>query len=339
MRITALTSASFEDAALAFLETRRPYIAPKTYHEYRLSIKPLAKFFGALRLQDITADDIRKYQRDRMKECGPFAINHETSLLQQMLKRIGRWPEIASDFQPLPLPKGLRGRALRDEERARLLRIAGTNPNWQAAYLFATISVNTGMGPKEVSTLRLRDVDLELQTATVQPGGAKNVHRIRKVPLNSEALKAMRDAVKRAHKLGSVNPDDYVFPFRINRKLFDPMRYQTTFKTAWLKLVAAAGLQGFRLYDLRHHFATTSLEHGTPPEILEDIMGHLGRQMMKIYNHPRMEAKRKAVEMHCRQPEPKKKPARGVIPVTADQEELAKQLIALAGKLLKRNAR
>jgi hypothetical protein len=28
-----------------------------------------------------------------LETCGPFAINHECSVLQQMLKRIERWPE------------------------------------------------------------------------------------------------------------------------------------------------------------------------------------------------------------------------------------------------------
>jgi DNA-binding CsgD family transcriptional regulator len=57
------------------------------------------------------------------------------------------------DYQALPLPKEKRGRALSDSERERLLRVAQSNPNWEAAYLAAGISVNTTAGPKETASL------------------------------------------------------------------------------------------------------------------------------------------------------------------------------------------
>jgi integrase len=88
------------------------------------------------------------------------------------------------DYQPLPLPKEKVGRVLSDEERERLLRVAGSNPNWEAAYLFAMISVNTGAGPKEVASLRLKDVDWQREEIHIPPHGAKNVTRIRPIPLN-----------------------------------------------------------------------------------------------------------------------------------------------------------
>src|SRR5579872_2584902 len=184
MRTLQLGQLVFKSAADGWLETRKPYLSPKTIHEYELNIKTLSAFFGEVRLPEITADMLRAYQRIRLTQCGPFAINHECSVLQQMLKRIGKWPEIAPDYQPLPLPKEKRGRALRDEERAKLLRVANSRESWKAAYLFAVISVNTSAGPKETMTLRLKDIDLGERILTVQPGGAKNVHRLRRIPLN-----------------------------------------------------------------------------------------------------------------------------------------------------------
>jgi hypothetical protein len=86
------------------LDSRRPFISKKTTHEYGLNIRTLSVFFGEMRLEEITADQVRAYQKARMTQCGPFSINHECCVLSQMRKRIGKPFE---DYQPLPLPKGI----------------------------------------------------------------------------------------------------------------------------------------------------------------------------------------------------------------------------------------
>jgi hypothetical protein len=62
----------FPEAAETWLETRRAYISAKTFHEYTLNIKTLSAFFGEMRLQEISADQIRAYQNMRGETCGPF---------------------------------------------------------------------------------------------------------------------------------------------------------------------------------------------------------------------------------------------------------------------------
>jgi integrase len=298
-----LRDTAFGRAAEAWLESRRPFLAPKTMHEYGMNIRTLAAFFGKVQLPEITADHIRAYQRARMASCGPSAINHETSCLQQILKRIGRWPEIAADFQPLPLPKTNRGRALSPEEYERLFRTAPQSAEWLAAYLFAVISVNTTAGPKEVATLRLGDVELTPndEKIRIQPEGAKNSYRVRVIPLNEQTLTAVKAALDRAHECGSNKVDHYLFPFREKRNHYDPTRHQTTFKTAWREMIAAAGISGLRMYDLRHHAITTLLEDpDASEETVETIAGHISHRMKKRYSHVRMQAKRAALAVLVR---------------------------------------
>ncbi len=295
-----ITQALFQEACEAWLESRRPYISEKTHYEYKLNIKTLSSFFGELRLQEIDGDLVRAYQRMRQTTCGAFTINHECGLLCQIRKRIG---QPLGDYQPLPLPKEQRGKVLSDEQRARLLRVAASNPKWQAAYLFTCISVNTSAGPKETATLRLKDVDLDQDLIRIQPHGAKNVHRIRTIPLNDESAAAVRMAVARARELGASAPDHFLFPFRTrgsnrHHAVYDPTRHQTSFKTAWLALRAEAQLPDFRMYDLRHHAITALLENPeVSEETVEDIAGHVSRRMKKRYSHIRMEHRRAAVNV------------------------------------------
>jgi integrase len=285
---------------------RKPYISAKTFHEYQLNIATLKKKFGIFRLTEIDADMIRKFQRERMLEgCGPSGINHECSVLQQMLKRIGRWSEIAPDYQPLPLPKTQPGRIITETEKQRLFRIASSNSEWQAAYLFAVLSVNTTAGPKDVATLRMKDVDPEHRLLIVQPEGAKNIHRTRPVGLNAESLPAAEMALQRARRCGASEPDHYVFPFRIHRNLWDPTRHQTTFKTAWKKTTEAAQLAGLQMYDLRRTGITNLLSN---PEISEEttikIAGHVDRKMLKRYSYVRLDKIREAVDLLVAKPKP-----------------------------------
>lgn len=327
MRVSALTQLAFRAAAETWLETRRPYLAPKTFHEYGMNIKTLSAFFGEMRLPEITGDQIRAYQRMRMATVGASGINHETSCLQQMLKRIGHWPEIAADFQPLPLPKANRGRALSPDEYDRLFRVSSQNANWYAAYLFAVISVNTTAGPKEVATLHLADVEEDL--IHVNPDGAKNAYRVRTIPLNEPAQQAILAARARAQELGSYLPSHYLFPFRLRRNHYDPARHQTTFKTAWREMIEAANLPRLRMYDLRHHAITVLLEN---PEIsdqtAEDIAGHISARMKRRYAHIRIEARKQAVMalIHGAERTAKKPPQ------SATGEELLKALAALLKK-------
>lgn len=337
MRIAALTQCPFLEAAEAWLESRKPFLSPKSHHEYTLNIKTLAKYFGELKLPEITSDEIRAYQRMRMQTVGASTINHECSVIQQMLKRIGRWPEVGLDYQPLPLPKEKRGRALSDEEFDRLFRAAQSSPNWYTTFLFAVISVNTTAGPKEIATLRLKDITLsdELQEIRVQPEGAKNKHRIRRIPLNDAARPAVEAALKRAKMEGSVAPDNYLFPFRIKRNCYDPTRHQTTFRTAWREIRTAANLHGLRMYDLRHHAITSLLEDpNVSMETAEAIAGHIPGEMKKRYSHIHMKAKQQAVMALIHRAQiphstKKKEPSRNV---AAELVDLLAQLLKTQGK-------
>jgi integrase len=329
-----LTQLPFAKACEAWLESRRSYISAKTYYEYSLNIKTLKAFFGELRLPEIDGDLVRAYQRMRQQKCGAFAINHECNLLCQIRKRIGM---PLTDYQPLPLPKEVRGRALSEEERLRLFRIAASNPQWQAVYLAGLISINTSAGPKETMTLRMKDIDLVRGTIRIQPNGAKNVYRIRTIPLNKEARRAVEAAMERAKQFGSTEPNHYLFPFRVGKgDTYDPERHQTTFKTAWLALRDKAQLHGLRMYDLRHHAITSLLENpDISEETVEDIAGHVSRRMKKRYSHIRMEYKRAAVDAILSV----KKPVQSERRTRNRHEELdvkaVQNLVQILGKLLK----
>jgi integrase len=296
MRVSALTTLAFQAAAETWLETRRPYLSPRTYSDYASYVRILNAFFGEMRLTEIGPDHIRAYQRMRMARAGASCINKECSVLQQMLKRIGRWPEIEANYQPLPLPKESPHRALTPQEEDRLYRIGTTNPNWDVAYCAFVLSINTTCGPGEIRHLRRVDIDFENHTMRVQPEGAKNEARIRVIPLNQSALRAIEYLWQRAETLGSTGPHHYVIPFRLKKGTYDPDRPAKGWRYALNEMLVTAGLD-ISGYSFRHHAITKLLENPkVSDETAEAIAGHISARMKKRYSHTRIEVKRAAVE-------------------------------------------
>jgi integrase len=283
----------FPSVATSWLESRRLHLSAETLRNYGQYIKSLSAFFGDARLHSISGDRIRAYQQARATVAGPSYVNKELCLVQQIKKRAGL---PTHDYQPLPVRGDSCGRVLSEPEYRALFAAAKSKREWEAAYLFARLSVNSTCGPSEVRTLRRMDVDLERATIRVQPQGAKNQHRIRTIPLNADALDAVKEAWERAGGLGACLPEHYLFPFRLKRDQWDPTRPQRSFKKAWAQITKAAGLTGLRMYDLRHDALTKLLEDPeTSEETVEAIAGHISHKMKKRYSHIRIEARRDAV--------------------------------------------
>ena len=70
-----LGSMLFPEAAKAWLLTRRDHIAPRTYLDYGRHIETVSRCFRNVRLDEITGDMLRDYQRRRRQTVGPGMIN------------------------------------------------------------------------------------------------------------------------------------------------------------------------------------------------------------------------------------------------------------------------
>jgi len=77
---------------------------------------------------------------------------------------------------------------------------------------------------------------------------------------------------------------------------FDPTTPLGSWKKAWSKLTAKAGLSGLRFHDLRHHSITELAESGASEQTIKAIAGHVSERMLARYSHIRLEAKRTALE-------------------------------------------
>jgi integrase len=297
----SLLKLDFATAVEKWLSTRKPYLKERSFYMAEQHIHQLNRFFAATKASQIHIGHLRQYQRARAcnenktwaRTAGPSIINHELSVMQQFLKRCGRWKDFAEHYEPLPLPPSKKPKVMTADEEYRLFQIAKTSPDFELAYLVASISVNTTACGSELRHLRLEHISLEGNPKfTINPEHTKNEFRSRTIPLNATAAEQMKQCVARARSLGSFLPEHYLFPKRVTRNLWDPYKPASTswLRTSFAALREAADLPWLTPHCLRHQSVTKLLELGVAPEVVKSISGHISDQMMRHYCHTRFSA-------------------------------------------------
>jgi len=313
---------AFTEAADRYLVSRKLELCERSQKKERQLLVQPSRFFGATPLARITTENLLAYRESRAKSgTGPAFVNMEMGVIRRILKRAKRWHIVAEDIRPLKERREV-GRALAHEEKLRLLRLAETRPEWQVARCAAILALNTTMRGCELKGLRWRDVNLIDRMLTVQRSKTEAGERV--IPLNSDAMMTILELYKRAQAVGATDLNHYVFPACENDRI-DPMRSQTTWRTAWRKLTRAvqcpacgllqdpaekcrnekcstdiheltSSLAGLRFHDLRHHAITELAESQASDQTVMAIAGHVSPKMLAHYSHVRLDAKRLALD-------------------------------------------
>lgn len=330
-------------SSLPFIEARKFWtllraqstsLKERTHETDANYLKQLEKFFGKLRLRDITPGHLRGYQIARLhnlvriggneihpwtKPAGHSIINHELSVLQRILQHCRLWARIKPYYFPLRTPKWSPRQVLSEDDEERFFKAAAADPECGLAYWIAAITTNTSASGIELRGLRLRHIFLrdanDISEIYVPEDAVKNDSRPRKIPLNPLAKWAVEQCYKRALKLGSCEPDHFLFPYRDRRKnAYDPERPPSrwVFRRSWTKLRAATGFAQVKPHDFRFLCVTKMLENGVDPETVRAVAGHVSQRMVEYYAKHRRAAKYAAVmaidpEKKTKRPGPKQK--------------------------------
>jgi len=164
--------------------------------------------------------------------------------------------------------------------------------------------LDTGMRPEEVFRMRAEDIDFKQKTIFNPFGKTKAARRT--IPMTDEVLFLLRARVKEARERGT--------PF-VFSSLHNTQKPVGSVKKAHKTAVERAKIKHhFRLYDLRHTFATRAVASGADLPTLSALLGHASIQMTMRYVHPAAEQKRLAIEKF------KRFRAEGIISAAAAQQ-------------------
>src|ERR1700727_1180899 len=135
---------------------------------------------------------------------------------------------------------------------------------------------------KELTPMRKDQVDLA--NAVVWIPESKTPNGVAEVPLTDLAVKAFRSQIEIS------GPGQWLFPCDRN-----PLGYQQTFKNVWKTTLRRAGVQYFRLYDLRSTYATRLSAGGVADEWVTQLLRQGDSQVFKKYSQMKLQMKREAL--------------------------------------------
>lgn len=198
-------------------------------------------------------------------------INRELAVLSAMFNYVHRRWGLRIDnptrWQRLRMPSP----RLRYLERSEAIRLQREADNLRPDLGdFVRLALNTGCRKTELLTLRWSDVNLGQGYILLRPENTKSGRR-RILPLNNGARQALE-----ARQIG--NESEWVFA-KANGKRVKALD--------WLfrKAVKLAGIEDFRIHDLRHTFASWLVSEGVELIKVRDLLGHTSIKMTERYAH------------------------------------------------------
>ena len=197
-----------------------------------------------------------------------------------------------ADSCKLPPVKGREMKILSPEEIQRLLIQARED----GCYELLLLELSTGLRRGEICALKWDDLNLKTGTLKVE----RQVHRVNgELVVSQPKTKASNRsiilpppvlAVLKAYKKSATT--QWMFPSPVKE---DSPQDPTAVRKRLSTILKRAECKHIRFHDLRHTFATASLEHGMDVKTLSTIIGHVSSSTtLNIYAHVTDEMQRTA---------------------------------------------
>ena len=280
----------------------RPNLAPKTYEARAQYVnRQITPSLGRLILTTLKPEHLQGFYAEKLLSgrCdGKGGLSARTvrdihgilhAALATAVKRGLLVRNVADAVDP-PHFRRPQMHALNEDELKTFLEAARLTVYYP---LFYTL-LFTGMRRSEALALRWRDADLlatqvsinrslhHLATGEIVFRQPKTAGSRRMVSLPPPACLVLRQHRDNEEALrGTLNDDDLIFSHIDGSPLLP-----SSVTHAWMKLVRRCGLEGIRLHDARHTFASLHLKMGTHPKIVQEMLGHSSiRITIDTYSH------------------------------------------------------
>jgi integrase len=267
-----------------------PQKAETTQNRETQLARRLLTVFGDCTCDEITTSLVAAYRDARLKEVGFYTVRLELALLSHVFTIARReWNvQIDNPVSNIKRPKVPEGRLrfLSQDEAARLLAEARKSRN-PTLYSYLFILLHSAMRPSEAAGIRCGQVDFNRRVVVLHKTKSG---KTRSVPLTHAAVEVLKDLVRER------DPGAYVFlPFSTLPYRFEitPARF---FRPAFNNACKRAGIEDFRLHDMRHTAASYLLMAGVDLRTLAEILGHKTLAMVYRYTHVLDQHKLEAID-------------------------------------------
>jgi integrase len=281
----------FDESIQRFLEWSKYRHRPKTHEAHKMHCDTLKRFFRGKWLDQITSETVEQFRLARLHEerknandgstVSPATVNRALETLRLI-------------FNHLELKSPTRKEMFFDEEgKTRVVSIqeelAYFRETSQPLRDIATVILQTGMRPDEVFRMEVRNLDFGRRTIFNPSGKTKAAKRT--IPMTRE----VREILQRRSK---ETCGRWIFssPAGPGRSAQPNQPIKGVRKAHDAAIRRAAIQEHFRLYDLRHTYATRAAQAGVDVLTLAALLGHTTVQMTSRYVHPTDQHKQEAVQ-------------------------------------------
>ncbi len=237
---------------------------------------------GKQKLRAVTKADVSRLH-SRL-HATPYQANRVLSALSGLFGRAEEWGHREEGSNPCRRIRHYqeqgRERFLTKAERKRLAGVLDHHEeNSPITVAFFRLAMLTGCRKNELLTLAWSEVDF-----------ANKCLRLSDSKTGSRTVFLSGDAVTILQGIQRQKGNPYVFPGAKERShLVNPNKL-------WLKVRSEAGLDGVRLHDLRHTFASMAIEAGLGLPVIGRLLGHSNASTTQRYAHLAEDHAREALE-------------------------------------------
>ena len=235
--------------------------------------KNIRPFFGAMKAQRLTTDNMDAYRAHRKAQGrSDSTVNRELSILRTAFHNARKRtpPKVnAVPYFPIVAETVVRKGFLSDAQYAAVLHALPQ----ELKALFVTAYL-TGIRRGELLAVQWAQVDFESSQITLEKGETKN-DEPRSVPILEGEMRDLLLAARREH-------DAYwpQCPWLFCRN-GEPIR---DFRSSWELACARAGVPGLKFHDLRRTAVRNMRRSGVPQVVRMRISGHKTDSMERRYN-------------------------------------------------------
>jgi integrase len=261
-----------------------------TGRDYRSAVGLyIAPSFKNIRVQDVTFADCDRLHHKISAAGHRRRANTVIAILSKMFSLAIRWG-MRTDNPCRGIernPEIKRKRYLSGDELRRLIAALAKHPDKRSADALRLLLL-TGARRGEVLAARWADIDLTTGVWT-KPASSTKQKQDHIVPLSAPARQLLSEIGEQQtakHKpLG-----EYVFPGA------GDTGHVVEIKRGWRQLCKAAGIDGLRIHDLRHSFASQLASGGANLPLIGQLLGHSNPVTTHRYAHLYDDPQRAAVE-------------------------------------------
>jgi integrase len=256
-----------------FIAEYLPRKKPSTRHTYKLQIESeIRPVLGRRKVNEIAFKDVDELHRKLTKRGVPYRANRVIALLSRLMSMAVKWQWRGDNpVRGIERNRELkRRRYLSADELVRLADALAKLSDQQSAGIIGLLLL-TGARRGEALTARWQDFDADFTTWS-KPAASTKQRDLHQVPLSGSARQLLL-AIRKQVPAGV----PWVFPSNGG--------HRKDVKDSWIAVCKAADLDGVRLHDLRHTFASVLVSTGHSLPLIGAMLGHTQPSTTQRYAH------------------------------------------------------